>query len=401
MKKNGYHLTYCTNIHPGESWNETFENLKKYIPQIKAEVSQNGNFGIGLRLSDIASRSLLENDNLSMFKSWLNINECYVFTLNGFPYGGFHHQRVKDQVHQPDWTTTARFEYTHRLFQILAALLPPEIEGGISTSPLSYKYWESSKKNKPDVLQNATFNIIKIAEKLINIHQSSRQILHLDIEPEPDGLLENTREVIGWYTEWLIPQGTEYLQQQFEISKFEAEAFLKRHIRLCYDVCHFAIVYEKPEKVFSMLKAEGIKIGKIQISAALKISLPAENKERKKIKKALVPFMESTYLHQVVERGSGGGISHYRDLPQAMKNLNNPNAKEWRTHFHVPVFLSSYGVLESTQEDILEVFNFLKKEKITEHLEIETYTWDVLPGDIQLPIVDSIVRELQWVDKNL
>lgn len=372
MKKNRYHLTYCTNIHPGESWNETFENLKRYIPQIKAEVSQNANFGIGLRLSDNANRSLLENDNLSMFKSWLNINECFVFTLNSFPYGGFHHQKVKDQVHKPDWTTTARFEYTHRLFQIMAALLPAGIEGGISTSPLLYKYWESSKKNKQDVLQKATHNIIKIAEKLINIHESSRQILHLDIEPEPDGLLE--KEVIDWYTEWLIPQGIDFLQQQFKISNSEAEAFLKRHIRLCYDVCHFAIVYEKPEKVFSMLKAEGIKIGKIQISAALKISLPAEIKERINIKDALVPFVESTYLHQVVERDSGGGFSNYRDLPQALKNLNNPNAKEWRTHFHVPVFLASYGVLESTLEDILEVFNLLKKEKITEHLEIETYT---------------------------
>ena len=110
--------------------------------------------------------------------------------------------------------------------------------------------------------------MVKIAEKLYNIHRESNQILHLDIEPEPDGLLENTKEVIDWYKEWLIPQGTSYLRQQLNLSYKEAETCLKNHIRLCYDVCHFAIVYEKPEEVFYQLTTEGIKVGKIQISAA-------------------------------------------------------------------------------------------------------------------------------------
>jgi len=125
MLKNGRHLTYCTNIHPGESWTETFHNLKKYIPGIKQEVSPDSPFGIGLRLSDKASRSLLEEANLQDFKKWLEENHCYVFTLNGFPFGSFHLQTVKDRVHQPDWTTKERLDYTFRLFKILAALLPP------------------------------------------------------------------------------------------------------------------------------------------------------------------------------------------------------------------------------------------------------------------------------------
>jgi len=243
--------------------------------------------------------------------------------------------------------------------------------------------------------------MVKIAEKLYKIHLESGQILHLDIEPEPDGLLENTQEVIYWYKEWLIPQGSAYLKQQLNLSPEEAETCLKNHIRICYDVCHFAIVYEKPEDVFHQLKTEGIKVGKIQISAALKASLPEEIEQRKWVMDALAPFVESTYLHQVVERDSTGQLTHYPDLPHALEKLNNPLAREWRTHFHVPVFLNNYGQLESTQEDILEVLEYLKKEKVTDHLEVETYTWEILPADIQLEITNSIVRELQWVQKNL
>lgn len=401
MLLNGYHLSYCTNIHPGENWEETFENLRKYLPKIKQEVSPNAPFGIGLRLSDIASKDLMRGDNLQLFKDWLKNNACYVFTFNGFPFGGFHHQSVKDRVHQPDWTTEARLDYTLHLFYILAELLPQQAEGGISTSPLSYKYWPVVQENKHEVLKEATRNMIKVAERLFRINRDSNKLLHLDIEPEPDGLLENTREVIDWFNDWLIPQGKIYLKKQLDLSEEEAEHCLKNHIRICYDVCHFAIVYEKPEEVFSLLEAEGIKIGKIQISAALKANLPGEINDREWVKTALTPFVESTYLHQVVEKDIEGQLTHFRDLPQALEKLNNPVAKEWRTHFHVPVFLDSYGRLESTQEDILKVLDYLKREKITNHLEVETYTWEVLPKDIQLELKDSIVRELQWVKENM
>ncbi|UJH90700.1 metabolite traffic protein EboE [Antarcticibacterium sp. 1MA-6-2] len=400
MYKNGYHLTYCTNIHPGESWEETFENLKNYIPKVKTEVSPDAAFGIGLRLSNDASISLKKEKNLSNFKHWLIENDCYVFTMNGFPFGGFHHQAVKDQVHYPDWTTTERLDYTLRLFDILNSILPEGMEGGISTSPLSYKYWEAASTNKQEVFENATLHMVKVAERLYHFQENEGKTLHLDIEPEPDGLLENTQGVIEWYRNWLIPMGTVYLKEHLDLSAEQAEACLKNHIRLCYDVCHFAIVYEKPAQVFSLLEAEGIKIGKVQISAALKADLHKDIENRTWLKDAFAPFVESTYLHQVVEKDVKGFLTHYPDLPQALENVNKTDATQWRTHFHVPVFLSRYGQLQSTQEDILDVLNHLKNEKTTRHLEVETYTWEVLPNDIQLEIVDSIVRELKWVQKN-
>lgn len=400
--QNNYHLTYCTNIHPGETWQEIELNLKNYIPSIKKALSPEKPFGIGLRLANLASETLLKNEHLQVFKAWLAENDAYVSIFNGFPYGGFHRQVVKDEVHQPDWTTQERLHYTLRLFNILAELLPQGMDGGISTSPLSYKLWYGDDQQKMNrVLEQATAHLARIAEHLYKIRQKTGQLLHLDIEPEPDGMLDHTQEVVDYYKQWLIPQGIRYLKQQLNLSDEEAETCLKDHIQICYDVCHFAVVYEKPQEVFSRLKAEGIKIGRVQISAALKSDLPTDVEQRERVAKLFNPFVESTYLHQVVQRNADGSYIHYNDLPAALEQIKSPEAREWRTHFHVPVFLDSYGDLNSTQEDILQVLAYLKQEKVTNHLEVETYTWEVLPEDIRLDLADSITRELQWVKKNM
>ena len=79
---NFYHLSYCTNIHPGENWDITFKNLKQYVPIIKNKVAKNEEFGIGLRLSNKASEELGLKANLIAFKNWLLENQMYVFTIN-------------------------------------------------------------------------------------------------------------------------------------------------------------------------------------------------------------------------------------------------------------------------------------------------------------------------------
>jgi hypothetical protein len=400
MFTKGHHLTYCTNIHPGESWEETFENLKQYIPKIKNELSPNQAFGIGLRSSNDASLDLSKPENLAEFKSWLRENDCYVFTFNGFPYGGFHRQVVKDEVHQPDWTTIERLAYTERLFDILSDLLPEGMDGGISTSPLSYRHWHQSKSDLQNAIKKSTIHLAKIAAKLYSVQQKTGKLLHLDIEPEPDGILENTQEVIDFYKNWLIPIGSEYLVKELGIPDHKAEKCLKEHIRICYDVCHFAVVYENPEDVFKAFEAEGIKIGKIQISAALKAKIPQDKFERKEMEALISPFSESTYLHQVVAKGLKDQLTSFRDLPEAMNTLESTDTLEWRIHYHVPIFLSDYGKISSTQSDILEVLKYIKKKKVCNHLEVETYTWEVLPEGINLDLESSICRELQWVIKN-
>jgi hypothetical protein len=397
MKSEFGHLSYCTNIHSGENWDEHFIELKKNFSIIKKNVSPNDPLGIGLRLSNQASITLTNPEKLKQFEDWLNQEEAYVFTMNGFPYGDFHSKTVKEAVHAPDWTRDDRIFYTIRLFDILEKLLPSGMEGGISTSPLGYRHHYDTDIKKAKAIRLATENVIKVAEHLMLIKESTGKSLHLDIEPEPDGLLETGEEFIDWYEGSLLPLAKKHFSKEFKLSELEIERLIKEHVQLCYDICHFALGYENHEKVINTLEDKDIRIGKIQISAALKAQLADENK-RNHIASLFKPFDENIYLHQVIAQQGDGSLIRYKDLPDALKDIQNKNVNEWRAHFHVPIFLKQYGDLESTQNEIIEVLNRHKNKSISFHLEVETYTWGVLPSEFQIPIVESIERELLWVN---
>ncbi|MFN5337024.1 MAG: metabolite traffic protein EboE [Bacteroidota bacterium] len=402
MKIKDFHLSYCSNIHAGESWEATFQNLKIYIPEVKNRLGHKGPFGIGLRLSNEASLTLESPDRLKEFQEWLHRTNAYVYTLNGFPYGGFHRTKVKEQVHAPDWTTEARRDYTIRCFRILAQLLPEGMEGGISTSPLSYRHWFADETAKKEAFQSACIHLLEVVEVLVQLHQETGKLLHLDLEPEPDGLLENSKELIRFFKVWLLGKGKISLAKKCGIEATEAETRILTHLQVCYDVCHFAIVYEKPEHTFKKLAEAGIRVGKIQLSAALQLLIPQLAKERFSLAKRLEEFADTTYLHQVVGRKKGNLFASFPDLPQAIAKLETTEDLEWRVHFHVPIFLENYGTFQSTQEDIRKVLTYaLKNPGLTRHLEVETYTWEVLPEDTHLTLGEAISRELAWVREQL
>ena len=393
--QNRFHLSYCTNIHPGTDWQTTFEGLKKYIPLIREKVAHKGSFGIGLRLSNRASEELSENDHLSEFQDWLEAQDYYVFTMNGFPYGKFHETAVKDKVHLPDWTSAERYNYTLRLFQQLARLIEKGTEGGISTSPISYKPWYKDDSDKKVVFKQAAEQMAMLAIQLRELENQYGSYLHLDIEPEPDGFLENTEDVINFYQDYLLPAGTERIRREIGIGQEMAKDILLRYICVCYDICHFSLAYEEPEYTFKKFAEAGILVGKIQISAALKI---LANSNPDKMFKSLSQFNEPTYLHQVTQQ-TDGGIITYSDLPDLLSM--KPDFKELRAHFHVPIFVESFEGLYSTQDHILKVLNYIKQHQLTQHLEVETYTWDVLPADLKIEISSSIARELNWTMNKL
>jgi hypothetical protein len=395
MKIEDYHITYCTNIHPGQDWNETFSNLKKYLPAIKAKVAEDQPFGLGLRLSNTASEELNRGTALTDFKQWLDDHQLYVFTMNGFPYGNFHHERVKDQVHAPDWTTPERLEYTLRLFDQLNYLLPEGMDGGISTSPISYRHWFSTEDAKHQAFMRGAGQMALVALHLYGIKKASNTYLHLDIEPEPDGLLENTSDVLHFYDQYLLPIGVPKLQEALGVTENEAREIILYHITLCYDICHFSLAYEEPEETFSAMEKAGIKIGKIQVSAALKI---LNEGDQRFVWETLERFNEPVYLHQVTEKKGNKVITH-SDLPEVLKRREP--FKELRAHFHVPIFVEQFEMLHSTQDHILKVLNILREKNITHHLEIETYTWEVLPGSLKKELGSSIIRELEWLKKRL
>ena len=391
-----YHLSYCSNIHPGESWAETFQNLKSYIPGIQKKLSDDKEFGIGLRLSNQASIELDTGDNLLEFKTWLREQNAYVFTMNGFPYGDFHNTSVKAGVHKPDWTSEERVVYTKRLFRQLAYLLPEKGEGGISTSPLSYKYWHSTEEELSRCKALAAENLIKIATFLYILHSETGQYLHLDIEPEPDGVLENSQDVINFFNNELIPEGIKQFKAQFEITDEEARKIILTHITVCYDICHFALAYEEPELTLKKFRKAGIKIGKVQISSALKADFnraDLNKPDRNKLFETLQSFDEPVYLHQVTGFKDQQFVA-YSDLSELPLD---GDFSELRAHFHVPVFIYDYGLLQSTQSQTRAVIQLLAEENFTRHLEVETYTWMILPEELKLELSASIVRELEWV----
>ncbi|GAB3692090.1 metabolite traffic protein EboE [Spirosoma flavus] len=398
------HLGYCTNIHAGESWEAHFAAMQKAIPELKKRLSPDAPFGIGLRLSNEASEELEQPENLIQFQHWLADNDCYVFTMNGFPFGGFHNTTVKDHVHTPDWTTEARVEYSKRLFRILSVLLPVDelgnaIQGGVSTSPLSYRYWfEWEQPAARDyILSQTTQNVLEVVSELVRLHRQTDRLMHLDLEPEPDGVIETADEFIAWFTDYLLPMGIEQLTEEFGLSDADAETAICEHVRLCYDVCHFAVGYERPADVLDKMKEYGLRVGKIQISAALKAQFPTDSEsDREAVRQAFAQFNEPTYLHQVVARTTSDELLRFRDLPEALAAFNENHA-EWRSHFHVPIFIADYGVLQSTQDDIREVLRLQSERRFTNQLEVETYTWGVLPDDLKKDIVDSIEREMKSV----
>lgn len=390
MKTSLGHLTYCSNIHPGERWDDHFSALQTSIPLIRQVVAPDKAFGVGLRVAGLASKDLLLESNLKPFQEWLQEQNAYVFTMNGFPYGGFHDTRVKEDVHAPDWIQPERRDYTIRLFQILSQLLPAGMRGGISTSPLTYRHWWPTELTRTEAFQQATHHMLEVVIELVRINQATGQVLHLDIEPEPDGLLENSAEFIEWFNGQLIFEGVPYLVQKAGLSEAEAEAALRTHIQVCYDVCHFAVEFENPDEALDRFEAEGIGIGKIQISSALKVDFENYVSEKMEL---LSRFDEPTYLHQVVAQHQGT-LLKYPDLNEAL--WDGTPTGEWRIHYHVPLFVEQYGLLNSTRDDIVRVLNRQQRKPFTEHLEVETYTWGVLPPESQLPIEESIIRELKW-----
>ena len=389
-------LTYCSNIHSGESWKEHFAQLQQHIPLIKERVSPGHSFGIGLRLSNIASLGLENQETLLSFTDWLKENDCYIFTMNGFPYGSFHDTIVKDKVHAPDWTSRDRVDYTIRLAEILSKLLPEKREGGISTSPLTYRHWHSLEE-VDEVFKKTTSLLLEVVIQLINIKANTGKTIHIDIEPEPDGLLESGIEFINWYDDYLLPSGTKLLNERYGWANEVSVNVLKEHVQLCYDICHFAVGYEDHEKMIALLNEKEIKVGKIQISAALKAAISPVAAERKSVIDAFGQFNEATYLHQVIALQKDRSLKKYPDLPEALLQADDPLTIEWRSHFHVPLFVENYGALQSTQQAIITVLNRHKQQPFTQHLEIETYTWDVLPKNLKLPMTDSIIREMEWV----
>jgi len=388
--QNTQHLSYCSNIHPGETWTQTINNLRENLPGIRNTISPQIDFGIGLRLSAQAASDLSHPDALAEFQSFLSNNPFYLFTINGFPYGPFHGTTVKESVYLPDWLDAERLRYTNELADLLAQLLNDDVTGSISTVPGAFK---PSVKSEKDVQQMAN-NLIKHAAHLVELQRTTGKEICLALEPEPCCFLETIDETCHFFKNYLYSQSAQtQLAALTGMDKNQCEQALHTHLTVCLDICHAAVEYEDAKACLQQLQQAECAVGKLQISAGLKFDQIGQQTID-----LLKPYEDNVYLHQVIAR-HGNNLHRFTDLHEAFASINDGAIHdEWRIHFHVPVFMDDFGDYQSTQFFIKDMLKLHKASPISNHLEVETYTWGVLPQKFKTDnMQEAIIRELDWV----
>jgi sugar phosphate isomerase/epimerase len=397
VKTAGGHLTYCTNIHPGESWEAVFENVRTHVRHVKARLGLTAKgepFGVGLRLSAEAAHHLREPDELQRFRDYLGAHGLYVFTINGFPYGPFHGAVVKEAVYRPDWREAERQRYTSDLAELLAALLPEGLGGSISTVPGGFK----RDVETPEHARQVARALLDSAARLHALRERTGREITLALEPEPCCFLETTSETVDFFERELFSRTSVRLfAAELRVDVGQAEQVLRRHLGICLDTCHAAIEFEDADEAIDRLLGAGLRIAKVQLSTGLRLPGPSGDALA-----ALRAYDEPVYLHQVVARGAKGDLLRFEDLPLAMASAEARAADEWRVHFHVPLYREQLGAFTNTQAFLARVLERQRRAAITRELEVETYTWDVLPPEQRTTSVDaSIARELSWVLERL
>ena len=385
-------IPYCLNIHPGESLKEVRAAIESHALAVKARVAPDSPYPLGLRLSATAAGELADPAALESFRDLLTRHTFFVTGINGFPYGAFHTVAVKSSVYQPDWSTPERLSYTARLATLLTALLPEGQTGSVSTVPIRYKGLNPSASAASVYVRQITV----MAEFLNDLKNRSGREIVLALEPEPDCLLEDTQEVIAWFEDELLNEGRRWLTANKRRSPDEAEALLRRHIGICLDTCHFAVAFEDPFTALIRFESACIRVARIQLSAAIRSTVSEEALRR------LADFIDPVYLHQTKIRRLRGQIVSLKDLtPETLETARQHMGCELRTHFHVPLFYTGDEILGSTHTDLTTDF-FAHAHAHKYPLEIETYTFDVLPPEIRpAHVVDSLVSEHEWVQQRL
>lgn len=376
---------YCTNVHAGATLEATRANLEKHALAVKERYSPDRPMGIGLWLPAKAAEELIAKHGERQFGDWLAERGLVPYTFNGFPYGDFHQAVVKHRVYEPTWWQPERLHYTMQLAQITDAVLPAGMEGSISTLPIA---WETPCPDRGE-LEQAAANLRQVAAWLHKLEEERGRLVYLCLEPEPGCVFSFADDAVHFF--------------QWQLFNGENDEIVRRHIRLCHDICHAAVMFEDQEEVLKKYEAAGIQVGKIQVSAALRMDLdlfePPAAEARAAAIKQLGQFAEDRYLHQTVVRRGEEDI-FYEDLGPALEAEARDPRGEWRVHFHVPIYLREFGKLRSTQEQIGQCLVAARKHSTCRHYEVETYAWGVLPAELKQPeLAAGIAEELKWFEQ--
>ena len=389
------HLSYSTLVHAGDTWAEMRASIETFLPRVKARVSPDAPFGVSLRISADSARTLIddpsEREDLTRF---LAANDMYVYTVNAFPYGPFKGGTVMERVYEPDWTTNKRVEYTSSVADILADITPLHIAPSIQTAPLAFK----PKVKDAAYVDLFTTNLLRVVAHLIELEALTGHLVKLALEPEPACYLETTDETVTYFTDRIYTRaGVAELAALASVPLSEAEGLLRRHLGVVFDIGHQSVGFEDIPDSLGKLVNAGIPIFKLQEAAALWV---------KNLVPKLIPqlrvFTDTIYLSQTTLRRAGE-VKQFLNLGEALDEFEkDPRPAEIRTHFHVPVFLEELGPFVTTRFGVQDALRMHRETPLSDHLEIETYTWDVLPEHLKTgDIVDYVTRELEFVRDEL
>lgn len=375
-------LSYCTNVHPGRTVEEVIDGINKYTAEVRRRLDVPMAAGLWLARSVTDQLVACDADLERLAQAmWQNDLACY--TLNAFPYGDFHTDRVKEQVYLPDWTTIERLSYTRDCARLLSQLIPEGGEGSISTVPLGGRM----NPTGPDFHAICFSNLIKMAGDLKDIFEKTGRRIRLAVEPEPMCAISS------------VPNDAVPLfRSLFEMAEATGNLeTVQEYIGVCFDVCHQAVVFEEVTQSIDQLEDTGVRINKVHITNAIELSNPATNKAGRE---ALLGYVEPRYLHQTYARTSDGQVLSKVDLLE--EDINGPadgefmTADAWRVHFHVPVFADSLGPLKTTRNELKAALRRIKLLEYAPHLEVETYTWPVMPNStVELDLPEQITTELR------
>lgn len=370
-------LSYCANVHPGLTVEAVCRGLTEYTQPLASRV---GPVAAGLWLPDPVARELEANTTaLAKLRETLAAAELPCYTLNAFPQGNFHDTVVKQAVYRPTWGDRSRLDYTLRCARLLTELMPEGVQGSISTVPLAYKRDESFVGEA-----TAIEHLLECAHQLDALHDETGRVVRLAIEPEPHCHLETTDEAVAFFG------------RLFEAAAAAGcEAIARDHLGLCYDVCHQSVEFEDVVRSVRALDAAGVRINKVHISCAIELTDPTDAQQRA----ALATYAEPRYLHQTFAQTTDRRIVSVADLTAELCESPPEDfaaARRWRIHFHVPVDADRLGPLRTTRPDLSRAMAAIRELSYAPHLEVETYTWSVLPGEASESerLIEGLAREV-------
>jgi len=239
-----------------------------------------------------------------------------------------------------------------------------------------------------------TDHVLRVVAHLIELEARTGCTVQLALEPEPFCFLETTDETIDYFRHHLYSgAAVEKLAKLAHVPISEANAALRRHLGIVYDICHQAVEYENISESLQKLVDAGVPVFKLQEAAALHMPEVTQG-----VVDTLKRYAKTIYLTQTMEKRNGK-LNRFLNVDDAIAAFEkDPGPREWRTHIHVPVFLDDLGAFRTTRFAIEDALRFHKQKPLSRHLEVETYTWDMLPDSLKSSdIVDYICRELDWV----